>query len=140
MKELIDQLKRHEGSRTHVYECPAGYMTIGVGRNIDPNGGLGLSEDEIDYLLENDLRRCERELGRFSWFDDLDMIRQDALINMCFNLGFTRLLKFKNMLAAIAEGRYSLAAVEALDSKWAKQVGDRAKELAHQIETGTYLK
>lgn len=140
MKELIDQLKRHEGSRTHVYECPAGYMTIGVGRNIDPNGGLGLSEDEIDYLLENDLRRCERELGRFSWFDDLDMVRQDALINMCFNLGFTRLLKFKNMLAAIAEGRYSLAAVEALDSKWAKQVGDRAKELAYQIETGTYLK
>jgi lysozyme len=115
-------------------------MTIGVGRNIDPNGGLGLSEDEIDYLLENDLRRCERELGRFSWFDDLDMVRQDALINMCFNLGFTRLLKFKNMLAAIAEGRYSLAAVEALDSKWAKQVGDRAKELAYQIETGTYLK
>lgn len=140
MKELIDQLKRHEGSRTHVYECPAGYMTIGVGRNIDPNGGLGLSEDEIDYLLENDLRRCERELGRFSWFDDLDVIRQDALINMCFNLGFTRLLKFKNMLAAIAEGRYSLAAVEALDSKWAKQVGDRAKEIAYQIETGTYLK
>lgn len=140
MKELIEQIKRHEGVRSHVYECPEGYLTIGVGRNVDPNGGLGLSDDEIDYLLENDLRRCERELGRFSWFDDLDMVRQDALINMCFNLGFTRLLKFKNMLAAIAEGRYSLAAVEALDSKWAKQVGDRAKEIAYQIETGTYLK
>ena len=140
MKELIEQIKRHEGVRSHVYECPEGYLTIGVGRNVDPNGGLGLSDDEIDYLLENDLRRCERELGRFSWFDDLDMVRQDALINMCFNLGFTRLLKFKNMLAAIAEGKYSLAAVEALDSKWAKQVGSRAKELAYQIETGTYLK
>lgn len=138
MKELLEQLKRHEGVRSHVYECPEGYLTIGVGRNIDPNGGLGLSDDEIDYLLENDLRRCERELGRFSWFDDLDMVRQDALINMCFNLGFTRLLKFKKMLAAIAEGKYKLAAVEALDSKWAKQVGNRANDIAHMIDFGEY--
>ena len=138
MKELIEQLKRHEGVRSHVYDCPAGYQTIGVGRNIDPNGGLGLSDDEVDYLLENDIRRCERELGRFSWFDDLDMVRQDALINMCFNLGFTRLLKFTGMLGAIAEGKYSLAAVEALDSLWAKQVGGRSKEIAHMIEFGEY--
>lgn len=138
MIELIEQLKRHEGVRTHVYECPAGYLTIGVGRNIDPNGGIGLSDDEIDYLLENDIRRCERELGRFSWFDDLDVVRQDALINMCFNLGFTRLLKFTGMLAAIAEGKYKLAAVEALDSLWAKQVKGRANDIAHMLEFGEY--
>lgn len=138
MKELVDQLKKHEGVRSHVYECPMGYLTIGVGRNIDPNGGIGLSDDEIDYLLENDIRRCEKELDRFSWFADMDMVRQDALINMCFNLGFTRLLKFKNMLAALAEGKYKLAAVEALDSKWAKQVGQRAKDIAHMFEHGTY--
>jgi len=138
MKELVDQLKQHEGSRTHVYECPMGYLTIGVGRNIDPNGGIGLSDDEIEYLLENDIRRCEKELDRFSWFADMDVVRQDALINMCFNLGFTRLLKFKNVLAALAEGKYELAAAEALDSKWAKQVGQRAKDIAHMFSTGTY--
>ena len=138
MKELVDQLKLHEGSRTHVYDCPMGYQTIGVGRNIDPNGGIGLSDDEIDYLLENDIRRCEKELDRFSWFADMDMVRQDALINMCFNLGFTRLLKFKNMLSALAECKYQLAAAEALDSKWAKQVGQRAKDIAHMFSTGTY--
>ena len=138
MKELLDQLKQHEGVRSHVYECPMGYLTIGVGRNVDPNGGLGLSDDEIDYLLENDIRRCEKELDRFSWFADMDVVRQDALINMCFNLGFTRLLKFKNMLAALAEGKYELAAAEALDSKWAKQVGQRAKDIAHMFSTGTY--
>jgi hypothetical protein len=70
MNNLIDQLKVHEGSRTHAYDCPAGYITIGVGRNIDPNGGLGLSEDEINYLLRNDIERCYRELDRFSWFMD----------------------------------------------------------------------
>ena len=138
MKELVNQLKLHEGSRTHAYECPMGYLTIGVGRNIDALGGLGLSDDEIDYLLENDIRRCEKELDQFSWFADLDMVRQDALINMCFNLGFTRLLKFTNMLAAIAEGKYPTAAAEALDSKWAKQVGNRARDVAHMLEFGEY--
>jgi lysozyme len=138
MKELVDQLKKHEGVRSHVYDCPMGYQTIGVGRNIDCNGGIGISDDEIDYLLENDIRRCEKELDRFSWFADMDMVRQDALINMCFNLGFTRLLMFKNMLAALADGKYKLAAVEALDSRWAKQVGQRSRDIAHMFEHGTY--
>lgn len=140
MRKLIEQLKKHEGVRSHVYECPMGYLTIGVGRNVDPSGGIGLSDDEIDYLLRNDIERCYQELDRFSWFMDLDQVRQEALVNMCFNLGFTRLLMFKNMLAALAEGKYKLAAVEALDSRWAKQVGQRAKDVAHMLEFGQYLK
>lgn len=138
MNKLIEQLKLHEGSRTHAYECPMGYLTIGVGRNIDAIGGIGLSDDEIDYLLRNDIERCYRELDRFSWFMDLDQVRQEALVNMCFNLGFTRLLKFKNMLSSVAEGRYKLAAADALDSKWAKQVGQRARDIAHMLEFGEY--
>jgi lysozyme len=138
MNKLIDQLKVHEGSRTHAYDCPAGYITIGVGRNIDPNGGLGLSEDEIDYLLKNDIERCYRELDRFSWFMDLDQVRQEALVNMCFNLGFTRLTKFTSMMAAVAVGNYPMAATEALDSIWAMQVGKRSKDIAHMLEFGEY--
>ena len=138
MNKLIDQLKVHEGSRTHAYDCPAGYITIGVGRNIDPNGGLGLSEDEINYLLRNDIERCYRELDRFSWFMDLDQVRQEALVNMCFNLGYTRLTKFTNMMRAMAEGKYSLAASEALDSIWAVQVGQRSRDIAYMLELGKY--
>ena len=138
MNKLIDQLKVHEGSRTHAYDCPAGYITIGVGRNIDPNGGLGLSEDEINYLLRNDIERCYRELDRFSWFMDLDQVRQEALVNMCFNVGFTRLMKFSKMMAAMAEGNYPIAAAEALDSLWAKQVGNRSRDIAHMLEFGKY--
>lgn len=138
MKELVNQLKLHEGSRTHAYECPMGYLTIGVGRNIDALGGIGLSDDEIDYLLRNDIERCYRELDRFSWFMDLDQVRQEALVNMCFNLGFTRLMKFTKMMAAMAEGKYQLASIEALDSKWAKQVGNRAKDIAYMLEFGEY--
>ena len=136
-KKLVDQLKRHEGVETHVYKCTAGYETIGVGRNISPSG-LGLSDDEITYLLENDIKRCYRELIAFSWFIDLDSVRQDAMVNLCFNLGFSRLSLFSNALAAMSEANYELAAMEFLDSKWARQVGKRSEDVAQMIRTGIY--
>lgn len=138
MSKLIEQLKLHEGVRNFAYKCSADMITIGVGRNIDENGGLGLSMDEIDYLLANDIQRCRTELETFSWFDDLDSVRQDALINLCFNLGMTRLLGFKNALARMAEGKYQEAADEFLDSRWATQVGYRANDVAEMIKTGRY--
>lgn len=137
MSKLSDQLRIHEGVRKHVYLCSAGYETIGVGRNI-ADSGLGLSDDEIDYLLENDIARCRDELGTYSWFSDLDEVRQDALINMCFNLGLSRLSNFKNALASMAVGAYADAAEHFLDSRWASQVGNRAQEVAHMINTGEY--
>ena len=137
MSKLIEQLRRHEGVRSHVYVCSSGYETIGVGRNI-AESGLGLSEDEIDYLLENDIKRCKQELIALSWFTDLDPVRQDAMVNLCFNLGMTRLMTFKKALAAMAIGDYSTAADEFMDSKWATQVGYRADEVAEMILTGRY--
>jgi lysozyme len=62
MKNLIEMLKRHEGVRSKVYLCSAGYETIGVGRNISAKG-LGLYDDEVDYLLENDIARVIKELS-----------------------------------------------------------------------------
>ena len=61
MSDLISMLKRHEGVRSKVYMCSAGYETIAVGRNISESG-LGLSDDEIDYLLANDIKRVREEL------------------------------------------------------------------------------
>lgn len=138
MNKLIKQLRRHEGVRTHAYKCSANMITVGVGRNIDENGGLGLSEDEIDYLLKNDIERCRYELDALSWFSDLDSVRQDAMINLCFNLGMTRLLGFRKAMAAMAIGDYPTAADEFMDSKWAAQVGSRADEVTEMIRTGRY--
>jgi len=138
MSDLVRQLRRHEGVRSHAYKCSADMITVGVGRNIDPNGGIGLSDDEIDYLLKNDIERCRQELGTLSWFVDLDPVRQDALINLCFNLGFTRLLGFKNAMSAMAVGDYDTAADEFLDSRWAIQVGMRAIEVTDMIRSGSY--
>ena len=137
MSKLSDQLRIHEGVRSHVYKCSSGLETIGVGRCI-AEGSLGLSDDEIDYLLENDIKRCKQELVSLSWFVDLDPVRQDALVNLCFNLGLTRLLGFKNAMAAMATGDYDKAAEEFLDSRWSRQVGHRSLEVAHMIRTGEY--
>jgi len=136
MKRLIEQLRRHEGVSRWAYEDHLGYITVGVGRCLDPEIGLGLSDKEIDYLLQNDIERCYKELECLSWFQDLDPIRQEALVNMVFNLGLTRFLQFKKTLAYMAEGRYSEAADEMLDSKWARQVKNRAIELSEMIRTG----
>jgi len=138
MSKLVAQLKRHEGVKKFCYLCPAGFETIGVGRNISENNGLGLSDDEVDYLLQNDIKRCKQELIALSWFVDLDEVRQDAIVNLCFNLGLTRLMGFKLAMAAMAEGNYEKAAYEFYDSRWAKQVGSRADDVCHMIRTGQY--
>ena len=137
MSKLSDQLRIHEGVRTHFYRCTSGLATIGVGRCIE-EGSLGLSDDEIDYLLENDIKRCKQELVGLSWFADLNAVRQDAIVNLCFNLGLTRLMGFKNAMGAMAVGDYEKAADEFLDSRWAKQVGQRSLDVAHMIRTGEY--
>ena len=139
---LIDMLKRHEGEvkkngRHVAYMCPAGHWTIGIGRNIDPNGGIGLSDEEVDMLLEGDILRVIKELSaEYPWFNSLDDARKNALIDISFNLGATRLRLFKKALAAMEVADYSLAADEFMDSRWAKQVRSRAIELTEMIRNG----
>ena len=139
MDKLLAMLKRHEGVETHAYECSEGKITVGVGRNIDQAGGMGLSDDEIDYLLQNDVERVIKELAaEYPWFNDLDDVRKDAMVDISFNLGATRLRLFKRALAAMETGNYKEAATEFLDSRWAKQVGSRALELTDMISSGEY--
>tara|TARA_A100001515_G_scaffold39299_1_gene30965 strand:- start:161 stop:586 length:426 start_codon:yes stop_codon:yes gene_type:complete len=139
MDKLLAMLKRHEGVETHAYECSEGKITVGVGRNIDQSGGMGLSDDEIDYLLQNDVERVVKELAaEYPWFSDLDDVRRDAMVDISFNLGATRLRLFKRALAAMETGNYKEAATEFLDSRWAKQVGSRALELTDMISSGEY--
>ena len=138
-EKLLDMLKRHEGVRSHVYLCSAGYETIGVGRNIS-NTGMGLFDDEVDYLLENDIARVIKELSsEYPWFTDLDDVRKDAIIDISFNLGATRLRGFRRALAAMDAADYKTASLEFLDSKWSRDVKGRSTELAYMIETGEYL-
>ena len=136
MKRLIAMLQRHEGLRLKPYKCTAGKLSIGYGRNLDD---MGISEVEAIVMLRNDIEQCYQELDIFSWFHDLDQVRQEAMVDMLFNLGLPTFLEFKKTLKYMAEGAYSQAAEEMLRSKWANQVGDRAKELAYMVDTGCYM-
>ena len=138
--KLLEMLKRHEGVEHHIYRCSAGFWTLGAGRNVDPQGGLGLSDDEVDYLLQNDIERVIKELSaEYRWFNSLDDVRKDAMIDISFNLGATRLRGFRRALAAMEVADYTTAAKEFLDSKWSRDVKGRATELCYMIETGNYL-
>lgn len=133
---LIEQLKRHEGLRLNPYKCTAGKLTIGYGRNLEDKG---ISEHEAELMLASDIHEVQDELfKRLPVYSKLNPARKGALTNMGFNLGVTGLLKFKKMISALESGDYNLAAAEMLDSRWASQVGQRSKELAEQIRTGSY--
>ena len=135
ISRLEEMLIRHEGKRSLPYECSAGKISVGVGRNLEDNP---LTDDEIMYLLRNDIVRSETELNRYSWFRMMDDARRDACINLVFNLGLTRFRQFKRMIKAFEDRDYERAADELLDSKYAFQVGQRAKELSDIIRTGKY--
>lgn len=135
--KLTKELRRDEGVVPHAYQDHLGYLTIGVGRLIDKRKGGGLSDDEIDYLLSNDINRFEKQvIDALPWYGKLDDVRQRVLVNMAFNMGIAGLLGFKNTLAMIERGDYAGAAKGMLASKWATQVGDRAKRLSKMMETG----
>jgi lysozyme len=133
-ERLAAQLRLHEGVEHKPYKCTAGYLTIGVGRNIEERG---LSDDEINYLLNNDVNIATDELvATFDWYADLDPIRQRVVVDMVFNLGMPRFKQFKNMIAALEEGDWTEASDQMMDSRWAEQVGLRASRLATMMETG----
>ena len=136
MDEIRGQLIRHEGLRLKPYRDSVGKLTIGVGRNLDD---IGITHKEALYLLENDIKRVESDLNRaIPYWRNHGDVRAAVLVNMCFNLGITRLLGFRKFLAAFDRGDFQTAADEMLDSKWAKQVGHRAVELANQMRTGKW--
>ena len=132
MKAIEKQLIDHEGLKKKVYRCPAGKLTVGVGRNIEDKG---ITEEEALFLLRNDIAECEDDLRSiFTEYDDLDEYRKRVLIDMRFNLGPSRFRQFKKLIAAVKEKDFNLAAEEIKDSNWYRQVGKRAETLFEMMK------
>ena len=126
-ENLIDQIKRHEGFRSHVYLCSAGKQTIGYGYNLD----AGMTQEEADQLLRSKLARVRDELdARLPWFSAAPSAVRDVLLNMAYQMGVHGLLGFRRTLTHLRAGRYRDAADEMLESRWAHQTPARARELA----------
>lgn len=138
---LLEQLKRHEGFRSHPYRDTVGVWTVGYGFT------HGVTSQSPAMSLEQANSRLEEEMliaiadakAVCKCFDNLVPARKVVLANMAFNLGRTRLAGFKNTLRLICAGNYSDASLHMLQSKWATQVKGRARELAKMMSTGEYL-
>jgi lysozyme len=135
-ERLRARLTASEGHKSKVYLDTKGIPTIGVGRNLKD---VGLSDDEIAYLLDNDIKRVEADLDkRLPWWRQLDEVRQSVVADMCFNMGINKLLGFVNTLRKIQAKDYPGASLGMLQSLWATQVGYRAQELARMMKSGQY--
>lgn len=133
---ILDLLKIHEGVKLNPYTDTVGKLTIGIGRNLID---VGISKGEAEYLALNDISyHYEYLYKNYPWFKELDEVRQIALVDMQFNLGAVGFSKFKNMISALEKKNYAAAAFYALESKWADQVGKRAKDLSEMIRTAEY--
>lgn len=122
-------IKKNEGLKLESYVDTTGHLTVGWGRNLVN----GIRLDEAELMFQNDLKRTVTELERQPWYIVQPDHVKNALINMNFNLGIAKLLDFRGMINALIAKNYTLAAQEALDSLWAKQVGDRARQIALMI-------
>lgn len=139
MYTVQDQLFAEEGKVPHAYQDHLGYWTIGVGRLIDQRKGGGLTDDEIYYLLTNDIARIQTHLGhKIPWWTQLNKPRQAVIVGMAFQMGIEGLLAFKNTLRYIQAGMWQAAANNMLKSLWAKQTPERAERMAKQMETGEW--
>lgn len=142
---MIAELKRDEGLRLTVYDdatgaalkpgkAIVGHPTIGIGRALDVRG---ITPDESMYLLGNDIDAFALGLSQaYTWFSGLDEVRQRAIVNMTFNLGFAGLSGFHDMLRYVQDMRFELAAKAMEDSAWYRQVGPRAVRLVAMMRTG----
>jgi lysozyme len=124
--KIQDLLIKHEGLRLKPYTDTVGKLTIGIGRNLSD---VGISNNEALILLQNDINTATKELQKnLLWFDGLPDNVKMVLLDMCFNMGIEELLEFKITLSLIKNGKYKEASIEMLKSKWASEVGERAKE------------
>jgi len=131
---MLEMLKRHEGYRQFPYRCSAGKLTCGYGRNLTD---VGISKYEAMILLVHDMEIAFRDVRSiFSEFSKFSKNRRNALTDMIFNLGKTRFLGFKKMIAAVKGEDWEEVAKQAEDSRWFGQVGNRGKEVVSLLRSG----
>jgi len=131
MDNLLERIKHHEGFRSRPYTCTEGHLTIGYGFAVKD---LELDEDIAEEIL---LRKVQSLITRvrkkFNWLDSVPPAVQGVIVEMSYQMGVSGVSKFKKALHAMQMFQWKSAADELLDSRWAKQTPNRAKELSNII-------
>ena len=130
---LRKRIRLHEGKRNRPYQDSLGVWTVGIGRNLQ---SVPFSDDEIDLMFENDLRRAVDGAETFGVYHSLDEVRRGVLIEMVFQMGVLGVSKFRKFLSAAQRSDWYSAYQEMLDSEWARQTPERARRLAEIFLSG----
>ncbi len=134
-RRIRERLKAHEGCVLHAYEDTEGYLTIGYGRLIDERRGGGISQSEADQMLTHDIIDVTAQLSaRKPVFRTLPEPVQEALVEMAFQMGVAGVVQFHSMWASLEAGDFGAAHDAALDSRWAEQTPNRAREVADRLD------
>lgn len=134
---LKKQLEIDEDRRKRIYTDTVGKISGGIGRNLTDRG---FSDDEIDLMYANDIKIAEKDARALvPGFDQLNDARQEVIMNMSFNLGYSRLAAFKKFLAAVNSSDFDEAADEMKNSKWYGQIKDRGVRLVTAMRKGSWL-
>ena len=132
VSKLIESIKQHEGYVGIVYKDSLGIDTIGYGFAIKD---LELDEDICEIILERKLHNLiDRLLLKFGWFKYMPPEIKDIVTEMCYQLGVTGFSKFKKTIAYLQDKKWEEASVEMLDSLWARQTPNRAKEMSDRVK------
>jgi lysozyme len=140
--QLRETLKIDEGVKYEIYNDHLGYPTFGIGHLVvesdEEHGkpvGTPISEERVNAVFDKDVAVMVDEAKKI--FPNLDTLPEEAqqvIVNMTFNMGRPRLSQFKKFIAGVNAGDWNKAAVEMMDSRWAKQVGARAERLRDRIK------
>lgn len=149
---IIKRLEFHESCVLKPYYCPTGHLTLGIGHNVEArpftdeekraigDWKKGITKNMAYMICRNDVNICLNQLKTLSFWNQLDLERKYALLDMCFQLGFKGLCGFKKMLEAMRWGKWVKAAEECLNSDYARQTPARAKRIARLIKEGIWLR
>ena len=131
-KDLIESIKKHEGYVGVVYKDSLGIDTIGYGFAIKD---LELDADVCDIILERKLKALnDMVMIKFNWYRYMPQEIKDVVTEMCYQLGVGGFSKFKKTIAYLQNKQFHDASEEMLDSLWAKQTPNRAKELSERLD------
>ena len=130
---LIDDIKKHEGFSPVVYQCTAGYDTIGYGKRVKY---LQITEEQAEEWLVEELQNLKYVLAdKYDWFLPAPQEVQDIVMNMNYQLGVSAFSKFKKTIKYIKVKDYKSASTEMLQSKWGRvDTPRRAKELSDRMK------
>ena len=141
IKQLREQLEIDEGVKYDIYNDHLGYPTFGIGHLViesDPECGqeigTAVSRERVAEAFESDVKGVIEDCNKlYNDFDELPEEVQQIIANMMFNLGRTRLSKFRGMKRGVDNKDWNAAADEMVDSRWYRQVTNRADRLVQRM-------